>query len=124
MPNTKFVKYLLVGLLNTVFGYSAFALLIFLNIHYVLASFLATIAGILFNFKTIGRIVFKNNDNSIILKFFAVYGFNFLLGLVGLKIFNNYNFNMYLAGFILLIATTPVSFYFNNRFVFNNNIYK
>ena len=54
----KFTKYLFVGILNTVFGYSLFALLIFINLHYTLASLLATIAGVLFNFKTMALRIF------------------------------------------------------------------
>jgi putative flippase GtrA len=114
----KFIKYLLVGVVNTVFGYSMFALLIYFNLHYLFASIFATIAGVLFNFKTIGRIVFKSNNNSLIIKFIAVYLITFMLNLGGLKIFNSYHINMYLAGFLLLILCTPISYILNNKFVF------
>ena len=114
----KFIKYLLVGVVNTVFGYSVFALLIYFNLHYLIASIFATIAGVLFNFKTIGRIVFKSNNNSLIIKFIAVYLITFTINLGGLKIFNSYHINMYLSGFLLIILCTPISFVLNNKFVF------
>ena len=116
--NYKFAKYIIIGIVNTIFGYSVFALLIFLNLHYFFASLLATIAGVLFNFKTISKVVFKTNDNSLIIRFVAVYCFTFLVNLGGLKIFTIYNINMYLAGFFLLIICTPISFFLNNQFVF------
>ena len=59
----KFIKFLFVGGVNTVFGYSIFALFLFLGMHYAVATLFATILGILFNFKTTGVIVFNNKDN-------------------------------------------------------------
>lgn len=46
-----FVKFILVGILNTAFGYGAFALLMYTGLHYSAAVVLSTIAGILFNSK-------------------------------------------------------------------------
>ena len=120
--NIKFIKYLLVGVVNTVFGYSVFALLIFINLHYALASLLATIASVLFNFKTTSVIVFNTHDNSLIKKFIAVYTFTFFVNLGGLKIFSLYGVNMYFAGFILLIICAPISFILNNQFVYHKMI--
>ncbi len=117
--NIKFIKYIMVGIINTVFGYSVYSLLIFIDLHYSVASLLATLVGVLFNFKTIGSIVFKANDNSLIIKFIAVYSFTYFVNLVGLKIFNSFQINLYLAGFLLLIICTPISYYLNNQFVFH-----
>ena len=97
-----------------------FALLIFLDFHYSLASLLATIAGVLFNFKTIGKIVFKSHDNLLIKKFFGVYILTYFLNIGGLKVFSLYHINMYLAGLMLLVLITPVSFILNKSFVFKD----
>ena len=118
--NNRFIRYLFVGVINTVFGYSLFALLIYLHLHYALASLLATILGVLFNFKTIGRIVFKSCNNALIKKFFGVYAFTYLLNIGGLRVFSLYHVNMYVAGLMLLVLITPVSFILNRNFVFKN----
>ena len=118
--NNRFIRYLFVGFINTVFGYSLFALLIYLHLHYVLASLFATILGVLFNFKTIGRIVFKSCNNTFIKKFFAVYAFTYLLNIGGLSVFSLYHVNMYVAGLMLMVLITPVSFLLNRSFVFKN----
>ena len=118
--NNRFIRYLFVGLINTVFGYSLFAVLIYLQLHYVLASLLATIAGVLFNFKTIGRVVFKSSDNTLIKRFFGVYAFAYFLNIGGLRLFSLYHVNMYVAGLMLLVLITPVSFLLNRNFVFKN----
>jgi len=118
----KYIKFILVGMVNTVFGYSVYSMLIYINFHYSLASFLATVAGVLFNFKTISSIVFKTHNNSLIKKFIAVYAFTFLINLCGLKIFSLYGVNMYFAGFMLLIICTTISFILNDKFVYHKTI--
>lgn len=116
----KFIKFLFVGGLNTAFGYGVFALFLFLKIHYSLALFLSTVLGILFNFKTTGVIVFKNNNNGLIFRFFAAYGVIYGLNLLGLKVFDFIHFNLYGAGFILIFPMAVVSFILMKRFVFIN----
>ena len=81
-----FVKFILVGILNTAFGYGAFALLMYTGLHYSAAVVLSTIAGILFNFKTTGVLVFKNKDNSLIFKFIAVYTLVCITGIIILRL--------------------------------------
>ncbi len=116
----KFIKFLFVGGLNTAFGYGVFALFIFLNFHFAVASFLSTVLGILFNFKTTGVIVFKNHDNGLIYRFFGVYGIVYLLNVFFLKLFDIIHFNMYGAGFILIFPMAMVSFVLMKKFVFVN----
>lgn len=116
----KFIKFLFVGGINTAFGYGIFALLLFLKFHYSAAALLSTVAGILFNFKTTGTIVFKNHDNSLIFRFFAAYGIIYGLNILGLKLFDIIEFNLYGAGFILLLPMAIVSFILMKKFVFIN----
>ena len=54
----KFAKFLLVGVLNTLFGYFLYGSLILIGLNYKYAVLLATIIGVLFNFQTTGRLVF------------------------------------------------------------------
>lgn len=116
--NRTFATYIMVGILNTAFGYSLFALFIFLKLHYSLALLFATTLGVLFNFKTIGRLVFKSNDNSLIFRFFAVYGVTYLLNVAGLRLLSYFNLNMYLAGAILILPMAVISFILHRGFVF------
>jgi len=69
----------LVGFLNTAVGYFVYAALVLLGLHYSLAATLATIAGVIFNFNTSGRIVFRNSQWTRIGRFALVYGM--ILGL-------------------------------------------
>ena len=81
----RFVRFLLVAGLNTVFGYTLFAALILIGIWYPVAAALATVIGILFNFQTTGRIVFGSRDFSRILRFFAVYAITYVVGVALLR---------------------------------------
>lgn len=119
MQNNKFIKFILVGILNTAFGYSLFALFIFLNMHYSLAVFLSTVLGVLFNFKTIGKLVFDSHDNSLIFRFIAVYVLLYLINISCLWFFKISGFeNMYINGFVLLFPLALISFVLNKKYVF------
>lgn len=118
----RFVRYLLVGILNTVFGYSLYAFFIFLNLHYSVAVLLGTVLGVLFNFKTIGKLVFKSHNNALIFRFVTVYALTYFVNVGGLRIFKGYNINMYLSGFLMLFPATVISYTLHKRFVFKESL--
>ena len=112
-------KFIFVGILNTIFGYSLFALFIYLGLYYPLAVLLSTILGVLFNFKTIGRLVFNSSDNGSIFRFILVYAIIYLLNIFFLWLLKKLGSeNMYINGFALLIPLAAVSFLLNKFFVF------
>jgi putative flippase GtrA len=80
----RFVRFLLVGGLNTAFGYTVFAICILIGTPYPLAALISTVLGVLFNFKSYGTLVFASHDNRLIFRFFGVYGICYVVGLVPL----------------------------------------
>ena len=115
----QLISFLLVGILNTAFGYGLFALFIYIGLYYPLAVLLSTILGVLFNFKTIGKLVFGSSDNGLILRFALVYVITYFLNIFFLWLFKWLGFdNMYINGFVLLIPLAAVSFLLNKFFVF------
>lgn len=113
-----FVKFILVGILNTAFGYGAFALLMYTGLHYSAAVVLSTIAGILFNFKTTGVLVFKNKDNSLIFKFIAVYTLVCITGIIILRLAEIAHINLYFAGLVSTGICAVTAFLLNKNWVF------
>ena len=113
-----FIKFVLVGILNTLFGYSVFALLLWLDFHYSIATIFSTIIGVIFNFYTTGRLVFKNTNNLLIFKFVLVYVFTTSLSIFILYLSNKMNFNLYYAGFVLSVIMALISFILQKTFVF------
>jgi putative flippase GtrA len=115
----KLFRFFLVSGINTAFGYGLFALLIFIGLKYPLALFIGTVVGILFNFKTIGGIVFKSRNNALVFKFFGVYGITYLVNLGGLALLRSYDIDVYIGGALLLIPVGLLAFVLNKHFVFN-----
>lgn len=118
--NLQFVKFVLVGFLNTCFGYGIYALMLFIGVAYPIASLISTVLGIIFNFKTTGLIVFKNRKNGLIIKFFLVYLINYIAGLGLLYVMKTIGINLYLAGFIGIIILVYPTYLLNKKFVFEN----
>lgn len=118
--NPVFVRYGLVGILNTAFGYSIFALLTWSGLHYPLALFFATLAGILFNFRTFGHFVFENKDWHLLWRFFAVYGILYIVNVICVFMLMTYAHihNVYLANAITLVFIASLGFVLNRRFVY------
>lgn len=113
------VRFFLVSGLNTVFGYSIFASLIYFGLKYQLALLISTIIGILFNFKTTGSIVFRNPSNILIFKFFGVYGVTYLVNLAGISILKYFGISVYIGGALLLVPIGLLAFVLNRKFVFS-----
>ena len=114
-------KYLVVGGINTVFGYSIFALSLFLGLHYSIAVLLATILGILFNFQTYGRIVFKSHSWRLIGRFVLAYTSLYLINLALLMLFDSFIVDLYLAGAIVMLFVSYLGFVLNKRYVWTRS---
>ena len=113
-----FLRFLVVGGVNTIFGYGVFSLLILLGLHYVIAALLATICGILFNFKTTGTLVFKNRDNRLIFRFFGVSLITYSLMIGFLKLFDMAGVIPLVAGAIIAVPMGVVAFLLMKKLVF------
>ena len=121
--DNHFIRFILVGILNTMVGYGLFALFIYLGLHYSLAVLFSTILGVLFNFKSIGKLVFNSNNNERIYHFRGVYILLYLLNVSGLWGLSSIGMeNMYVAGAILLAPLAIISFILNKNFVFNQEV--
>ena len=63
----EIVLFLIVAGINTIFGFIIYGVLVYSGLSVMLAVLLSTIIGVLFNFKTYGSIVFKSNNNRLLL---------------------------------------------------------
>ena len=114
----RFFRFLVVGGINSLFGYAIYSIFILLHSHYAVASLLSTTCGVIFNFFTTGRIVFRNNKISLIFRFFLVYGITYAVNLFALNRFKAADFNMLAAGAIMLVPTAILSYFLNKKLVF------
>ncbi len=118
--DVKFIKFLFVGFINTLFAYCVYAFFVTLGIRPNLALFFQYIIGVLWNFKTTGVLVFKNHDNSLIFKFILCYVFTFILNSIFLKILLKF-LNEYLAQLVLVLPVAVVSFCIFKFWVFKKS---
>lgn len=122
----QFVRYLLVGGFNTIFGYSLFALLTWSfrrmgSYSYIYAAVLANFIAISVAFLGYKWFVFRTRGNYLAeyIRCFGVYGSGALIGLAGLPILvpilrrRLYQPEQapYIAGAIMLIVTVIFSFF-------------
>ena len=116
----KFIKYLFVGALNTLFSYTIYAVFISLGIIANVALFLQYIVGVLWNFKTTGALVFKNHNNRLIFKFIACYIFTFILNSILLKLLTM-RLNPYISQALLIFPIALISFAIMKLWVFKSD---
>ena len=119
--NKTLTRYLLVGMVNTVFGYSMFALLAYLGVHYTVAVFFSTVIGVFFSFKTFGRFVFMQSDWRLIWRFISVYGFLYSVNVGCIFVLMMYIDNVYAANALTLVFIAGLGFVLNRSFVYANS---
>lgn len=119
MLKKQIITFIFAGIINTVFGYTMYVLFIYLGFKYIIASALATILGILFNFKTISKFVFKTNESRLIFRFIGVYCVIFIANIGLIKFFKIIGFNDYISGFIAVLPCAVISFVLNKFYVYN-----
>jgi len=114
-----FARFMVSGVINTIFGYSVFAFFIFIGCGDFTAPFFAEICGIIFNFNTIGGMVFGDRSKKLFWRFCLVYGTIYIFQVTGLKLFAACGVeNRYLSGFILLFPGAFLSYTLNKKLVF------
>jgi putative flippase GtrA len=114
----QFVRFLIVGVLNTCVGYGFFVLFTLLKLGPTVALALSYVVGVLFNYMTTGKLVFGARGFGRLPLFVAVYGLTFLFNLWSLRFLLSMGFFQILAQAMLLPLTVILSFALNKIFVF------
>lgn len=119
--NQEIVRFLLVGIFNTFFGYLLFVIFFYILDDYKIAYTLAYVIAAIKAFSLYSKIVFKENPT---LKTYILYPFGYILqyfiGILSLSfVVHNVTDNSYLAALITLPITVIVS-YIYNKLIFSN----
>lgn len=118
LRDNQFLRFLAVGGINTLAGYSLFTLFILAGAVPDIALFAATVVGVLFNYVTTGRLVFAARGFGRLPWFAGVYGLTFLINLWSLKGLIAVGVSPLLAQAVLLPAVTILAFALNKLLVF------
>lgn len=111
-------RFLLVGGLNTLFGYGLFTAF-YLTSHMRQSSLVAaTVFGVLFNFFTTGRLVFANRGFKTMVPFFLGYGMVLLVNMALLEVLVRAGVATLVAQAITLPLVVALSYLINRYAVF------
>lgn len=119
--SAQFVRFLLVGSINTGFSYSVYAALLYIGLNYALANLGSLLLGILFSFRTQSRLVFRNKDDRLILRFAGVWALIFLVNILLISALIRSGLNAYWAGAFALVPVTFMSYFAQKKLVFGSS---
>jgi len=119
----RFIKFIAVGILNTIFSYAIYAFLLFIGLSYIKALLFSTIAGVVFNYFSYGKIIFLGFKNRVIFcKFFFTYILIYLVNTLLLSILITFYFVSPLVGQVVCIPPSVLlSWLLMNYWVFKRN---
>lgn len=118
----RFLKFLLVGALNTTVGYGLFAIFLIAGVDPAKALAIATVLGVLFNFKSFGKLVFGESGMCFLPRFIIFYLTQYLVNLGALRQILALGFTPLEAQLIILPPLSLVSFFAMRRLIFEASV--
>ena len=117
---SAFPRFILSGAVNTLFGYSVFALLIFIGTGPQPALILTTCIGVLFNYVTSSRFVFKGlADRLAFARFISAYAATYVVNAGILELLmRGFTLSAYSAQIILMPLIALLTFILMRNWVF------
>lgn len=107
------VRFILVGILNTIVGYSFYFVFLKFNINYIIALLISHVIGVVHSFiwNKFWTFKIKEDTKRQILKFVSVYAITFILNFIILLVFvEKLNIDKRIAQIFALFIVTLVSF--------------
>jgi putative flippase GtrA len=115
------VRFYGVGIINTVFGYSLFFLLIATGLNIYIAQAVGHLIGMTFNYVMFRRHVFTDSAPAI-RRYLAAYGVNYLLGLGLIALFSRFMQSPYAIGASAAVTASVINFAVLRFLVFNRRV--
>lgn len=117
----RFVRFLLVGGLNTLFGFLVYSAFILLHSPTWLALLGGNVAGVVFNFFTIGGLVFLNLSVSRAPMFVLAYAVIYFVNLELIGWISAIAHSRIVAQAILVLPMAMLSYFILRNYVYGNN---
>lgn len=113
-----YIRFLLAGALNTVFGYALFLVILATGWPLVVVVALSNIGGVAFNFWTSSSLVFKDRDPRKIIRFCLAWCVQLLIGYVALLGVISLGVPVFAAPLVTLPPMVCISFVMSRYVVF------
>ena len=115
------VRYYQAAIVNTLFGYSLYALLVAAGLNMYLAQLIGHVLGVIFNYFTYSRYAFRDAKGSKA-RFALAYVGNYLVGLAMLALASTVLKSPYAAGFAALIFASLINYFVLKSLVFSKAV--
>jgi putative flippase GtrA len=110
-------RYYQAGIVNALFGYGLFAVLVWLGFNIYLAQLTSHVLGVAFNYFTYSRYAFSGQKSTK--RMFAMsYVGNYILGLISLAVIARFVHSPYLAGLLSIVFVSVINYFVLKRLVF------
>ena len=110
LANARFLRFVLVGGLNTALNYGVYSLLLFVGAGHVAAATLSFVLGLVVSFKTQGRLVFESRGNRGFAAFLASWLCIYVVYVAALDLMVGAGIDPYVAGALLLAPVVILSY--------------
>lgn len=121
----RFLKFIFVGILNTIVGYGSYIFLLLFGVNYIIANTLSTIIGVSCSYLLNKKITFNDSktNKKTPFKFVSVYLVSYVVGTFNLALLvSHFGVDKYIAGFMNLFITTLISWFGHKYFSFKENV--
>lgn len=108
------------GMLNTLFGYGVFLLLLATGLPVTMALVLAFLLGVAFNFQTSRRLVFQSRQTGLLLRFVLAYLVLFVINYCALMALTRYGLKDWFAQGLVVVPMAITSFALQRILVFRS----
>jgi len=111
----RLFRFFVIGAVNTLFSYLIYAGAILIGMHYTLATLISTVLGIIFNFFTTGKVVFRSLEGRRFFLFMLVYAVTYVVNILLVDVIH---INKLIAGALVTLPVALLSYYLNARWTF------
>lgn len=112
------VRFLCVGLINTLVSFGCFNLFLLLGFHYVFAGFVALAIGVVFSFFSSGGLVFGKLGRWQFVRYLIAWSILYLAYIFVVFLAKKFGGSEFFGGLLATILITPLSFVVQKFIVF------
>lgn len=112
------LNYALYGIVNTIFSFSIYSALIFIDFSYQFATLIALIIGVFFSYFTQSNFVFKSKGSRLFFKYILIWFFLYFINIFLIYVFINSGINKYYSGALSSVVMVVLSFLLQRNWIF------
>lgn len=117
----RWIRFLVLGVVNTGFSYGIYAALVFLGVNYALSNLASLVLGILFSFRTQSKFVFQHARSYVFLRYIGVWAVIYCINVSVIALLMKFGWNAYISGALAIIPTAACSYFLQKLFVFSEH---